>query len=92
MTVGRLTVGRKLGACFGAVAILTCLLSLSSLETVRRLGGMLDRAVNENAKTANLIGAIRLDLHEIKEASTKAQFAYALSGVLRVDPTKSSTI
>jgi methyl-accepting chemotaxis protein/methyl-accepting chemotaxis protein-1 (serine sensor receptor) len=51
---------------------------------------MLDRAVNENAKTANLIGAVRLDLHEMKETSTATQFAYALSGVLKVDSACSS--
>ena len=86
----RMTVGKKLAVSFGVVLALTCGLSYSSWETVSRLGGMLDRAVNENAKTANLIGAVRLNLHEMKEISTAIQFAYALSGVLKMDSAKSS--
>ena len=89
--VRRMTVSQKLALGFGVVLVLVFGLSYSSLETVSRLGGMLDRAVNENAKTANLIGAVRLDLHEMKETSTATQFAYSLSGVLKIDSAGSSS-
>ena len=88
----RVTVGQKLAVSFGLVLVLTFGLSYSSLATIARLGGALDRAMNENARTANLIGAVRLDLHEMKESSTATQFAYAVSGVLKVDSGKSGTL
>jgi len=86
-----LTVGRKLAVSFGIVLSLGCLLSYSSLETVRRLGGMLDVAVNEDARTSDLIGAIKLQLHEMKEESTTTQFAYAVSGVLTLSSRRTNT-
>ena len=46
---------------------------------------MLDIAVNEDARILELTGAIKLDLREMKEFATAAQFSYAVSGVLKVD-------
>ena len=80
-----LAIGQKLAISFGIVLLLACLLSYTSLETVRRLGGTLDVAVNEDAKTSDLVGAIKLELHQMKEESTSTQFAYAVSGVLTMN-------
>lgn len=87
----RLAVSQKLALSFGIVLLLACLLSYSSLQTVRRLGGMLDIAVNEDARTADLIGDIKLRLREMKELSTSTQFSYALSGVLTVSSCTTNT-
>jgi methyl-accepting chemotaxis protein len=87
-----MTVGKKLAISFGIVLVLSCLLGYSSLETVRRLGGMLDTEVNENAKTADLVGAIKLQLHEMKELATATQFSYAVSSVLKVDACQLKTV
>src|SRR5690242_12392550 len=46
-----LTIGQKLTISFGVVLALTGVLSYSSLGTIRRLGGTIDLAVNENART-----------------------------------------
>lgn len=87
-----MTVGKKLAMSFGVILALSCLLSYSSLETVRRLGGLLDISVNENAKTADLIGSIKIQLHEMKELATATQFSYALSSVLKVDSSQVKTV
>jgi methyl-accepting chemotaxis protein/methyl-accepting chemotaxis protein-1 (serine sensor receptor) len=87
-----MTVGRKLAVSFGIVLVLACLLGYSSLETVRRLGGMLDTAVNENAKSAGLTSSIKLQLHEMKELTTATQFSYAVSSVLKVDVCQLKTV
>ena len=80
-----LNVGHKLAISFGVVLALLLALTYSSFDTVRRLGGMLDTAVNTDAQTADLIGAIKLQLREMKEVSTATQFSYAVSSVLNVD-------
>ena len=80
-----LTVGQKLSTAFSVGFALVCILTYSSFDTVRRLGGMLDNAVNHEARISELTGAIRLDLHEMKEYATAAQFSYSVSGVLKVD-------
>jgi methyl-accepting chemotaxis protein len=80
-----LTIGQKLSASFGVVLALALLLSYSSLATVSRLGGSLAVAVNRDAKVADLIGEIKLDLREMKELSTKTQFSYAVGNVLKVN-------
>ena len=67
---------------FGIMLGLTCLLSYSALETVRRLGGILDTAVNEDSKAAHLVGTIKVRLQEMKEQTTQTQFAYTVSRVL----------
>jgi hypothetical protein len=79
------SIGQKLAVSLGVVLALTCLLTITSFDTARRLGSMLDRALNENAKMGELIGAIRFDLQQIKGFSTTTQFAYAISGLLKVD-------
>jgi len=79
------TIGQKLAGSFGILIVLAGLLSYSSLATVSRLGGKLDVAVNDDAKSSDLIGEIKLDLHIMKELSTKTQFSYAVSNVLRVE-------
>jgi methyl-accepting chemotaxis protein len=81
----RFTIGQKLSASFGVVFALTALLMFSSVETGRQLGGLLDREVNENAKSADLTAAIRLRLREMNDFSTSTQFAYAVSKVLQVN-------
>jgi hypothetical protein len=80
-----LTIGRKLAASFGVVIVLAGLLSYSSLATVKRLGGKLKIAVNEDASSADL-GEIKLDLRTMKERSTQTQFSYTISNVLKVNP------
>ncbi len=80
-----LTVGHKLACSFGIVLVLMAILAYCSFDTVRRLGGMLDLAVNRDARTVDLIGAIKLQLREMKELSTATQFSYAVSSVLKVD-------
>lgn len=80
-----MTVGKKLAICFGILLGMTCLLGYSSLETVRRLGGMLNTEVNENAKTVDLIDAIKLHLRDMKEMAKATQFSYAVSSVLKLD-------
>jgi methyl-accepting chemotaxis protein len=86
--LNNLTIGQKLTASFGVVLILAGLLSYSSLETVSRLGGRLATAVNEDAKVIYLIGEIKLDLHVMKELSTRVQFSYAVENVLQVIPSQ----
>jgi len=88
--VRRLSVCQKLATSFAVVLILTGLLTWSSLDTIRRLGGMLGTAVNEDARVADLIGAIKLKLHEMKELSTATQFSYSVSNVVRVKETKTT--
>lgn len=85
MTVRRLSVCQRLATSFGVVLILTGLLTWSSLDTIRRLGGMLVTAVNEDARVADLIGSVKLKLHETKELSTATQFSYSISHVVKVD-------
>ncbi len=81
----RLTVSQKLSINFGVILGLTGLLTYSSVDTVRRLGGMLDREVNENARMADLIGSIKLRIREMKEFSTATQFSYAADKILQVN-------
>jgi len=81
----RFSVGSKLAMSFGVVLLLIGVFSYSSFDTVRRLGGMLDVGINEDVKIVDLMGAIQLQLREMKELSTATQFSYALSGVLKVD-------
>jgi methyl-accepting chemotaxis protein len=87
-----MTVGRKLALSFGIVLALSCLLGYSSLETVRRLGGILDTAVNENAKTADLVGSVQLQLHEMKAVAVASQFSYAVSSVLKLDASQAKAV
>ncbi len=86
-----MTVGKKLAISFGILLGVTCLLGYTSLETVRRLGGMLDTEVNENAKTADLIGSVKIQLREMKELAKATQFSYAVSSVLKLDAHQSKT-
>jgi methyl-accepting chemotaxis protein/methyl-accepting chemotaxis protein-1 (serine sensor receptor) len=83
--VKTLTLGKKLGVCFGVVFLVVGLLGVTSLSMIGRLGGLLGRAVNEEARAADLIGAVQLDLHEMKELSTATQFSYAAGNVLKTD-------
>jgi len=53
---------------------------------VSRLGVKLKVAVNEDARSSDLIGEIKLDLRAMKEQSTKTQFSYTISNILRVNP------
>jgi len=87
-----MTVGKKLAISFGTLLGVSALLGYSSLETVRRLGGMLDTEVNENARTADLISAIKLQLHEMKVLATATPFSYAVSRVLKVDARQAKTV
>ncbi|HLK19818.1 MAG TPA: methyl-accepting chemotaxis protein [Bryobacteraceae bacterium] len=64
---------------------MTCLLGYSSLETIRRLGGMLNTEVIENARTVDLIESIKLQLRDMKEMAKATQFSYAVSSVLKLD-------
>lgn len=82
------TIGQKLATSFAVVFALTALLMLSSVETARKLGGLLDREVNENAKGADLTAAIRLRLRDMNDFSTSTQFAYAVSKVLQVNSSR----
>ncbi len=84
----RLTIGQKLSISFGVVLALTGLLTYSSLDTARRLGGLLDTEVNDHAKIADLITSIKLALREMKEFSTSTQFAYSVGKVLAVNSSK----
>ena len=86
----RLSVCQQLAMSFGVVLILTGLLTWSSLDTIRRLGGMLGTAVNEDARVADLIGSVKLKLHEMKELSTATQFSYSVSHVVKVKETKTT--
>ena len=79
----QMTIGQKLAASFGVVLVLTALLSYSSLATVGRLGGILNREVKEDARIADLTGAIKLKLHQMRELTTGTQFAYAVGNVLK---------
>ncbi len=88
----RFTIGQKLSASFGVVLALTALLMFSSVETARQLGGLLDREVNENAKSADLTAAIRLRLRDMKDFSTSTQFAYSVSKVLQVNSSRSNNV
>jgi len=81
----RLTVSQKLTVNFGVILFLTGLLTLSSVYSVRNLGGLLGREVNENAREADLIGSIRLRIREMKEFSIATQFSYAVGNVLQVN-------
>jgi methyl-accepting chemotaxis protein len=84
----RFTVSQKLSINFGVILALTGLLTYSSIDTVRRLGGLLDREVNENARVADLIGSIKLKIREMKEFSIVTQFSYAAGKVLKVNSSK----
>lgn len=87
-----LTVGKKLAISFGVVFALMLAVTYSSFDTVRRLGGMLNLAVNEDAKIVDLIGAIKLGLHQMNELSKATQFSYAVSSVLKVDSCQLKTV
>jgi len=80
-----MTIGRKLATSLGLVLILAAVLGYSSFLTVRRLGGRLAVAVNEDARIVDLIGEIKVDLRAMKERSTGTQFAYAVSSLFKVD-------
>lgn len=84
----RLTIGQKLSSSFGVVLILAGMLTVSSVDTAKRLGGLLDREVNENAKSADLTASIRLRLREMKEFSTATQFSYSVGQVLEVNSSR----
>ena len=88
----QLTIGQKLSASLGAVLALALLLSYSSLATVSRLGGNLAIAVNRDAKVADLIGEVKLDLQELKELSTRTQFSYAMGGLLHVEKSQAEAL
>lgn len=81
----KFTICQKLGASFGVVIGLAGLLSYSSLAMLSRLGGKLNLAVNEEAKSSDLVGEIKLDLRAMKELSTKTQFSFTVSKVLKVN-------
>ncbi|HEX5229865.1 MAG TPA: hypothetical protein VFW44_19270, partial [Bryobacteraceae bacterium] len=82
------TIGQKLSVSFGVVLVLAGLLTVSSVDTLRRLGGLLDTVVNENAKSADLADSIRVRLREMKEYSTSTQFSYSVDKVLQVNSSK----
>jgi methyl-accepting chemotaxis protein/methyl-accepting chemotaxis protein-1 (serine sensor receptor) len=81
-------VSQQLAINFAVILVLTGLLTYSSVDTVRRLGGLLDREVNENARVTDLIGSIKLRIREMKEFSTATQFAYSVGSVLEVNSSK----
>lgn len=81
----KVTVGKKLAISFGVVFAVMFAVTYSSFDTVRRLGGMLNVSVNEDAKIVDLIGAIKLHLREMDAVSKQTQFSYAASSVLKVD-------
>jgi methyl-accepting chemotaxis protein/methyl-accepting chemotaxis protein-1 (serine sensor receptor) len=82
-------VGQKLSVSFGVVLALTGLLTYSSVDTARRLAGLLDAEVNENAKIVDLIASTKLKLREMKEFSTAVQFSYSVGNVLEVNASRS---
>jgi methyl-accepting chemotaxis protein len=84
-----LTVGGKLFLSFGIVLALAGLLTYSSVYTAKRLGGLLDTEVNENAKIAELTSAIKLQLRDLKEFSTSTQFSFAVGKILEVNSSRS---
>jgi methyl-accepting chemotaxis protein len=84
-----LTIGQKLSISFGAVLVLTGLLTYSSVDTGRRLGTLLDTEVNENARVAELVTSIKLQLREMMDYSRSTQFAYAVDKVLEVNASQS---
>ncbi len=84
----RLTVCQTMSVNFGVILILIGLLTYSSVDTMRRLGGMLDREVNENARIADLTDSIKIRIREMKEFSDATQFAYAAGKVLQVNSSK----
>ncbi len=81
----RFTVSQTLSVNFGVILVLVGLLTYSSVDTMRRLGGMLDREVNENARIADLTGSIKMRIREMKEFSDATQFSYAVGKVLQVN-------
>ncbi len=81
----RLTVSQTLLVNFGVILVLVGLLTYSSVDTTRRLGGMLDREVNENARIADLTDSIKMRIRLMKEFSLATQFAYAAGKVLQVN-------
>jgi methyl-accepting chemotaxis protein len=81
----RLTACQTLLVNFGVILALTGLLTYSSVDTMRRLGGLLDREVNGNARVADLIGSIRLRIREMREFSFNTQFSYSVGKVLEVN-------
>jgi len=83
-----LTVGQKLFVSFGVVLVLTGLLVYSSLDTVGRLGGLLDTEVNENARIVDLTNSIKLQLREMKDFSISTQFSYTMGNVLEVNSSR----
>jgi len=85
----RLTVGQKLSVSFGVVLVLAGLLAFFSVETVRRLGGLLNTEVNENARIVDSIDAIKLRLRDLKDFSTSTQFAYSVGKILEVNHARS---
>lgn len=87
-----LTLGKKLAISFGVISALMFAVTYSSFDTVRRLGGMLNLSVNEDAKIVDLIGAVKLRLHEMDEISKSTQFSYAISAVLKVDSPQISNV
>lgn len=85
----QLTVGQKLSVSFGLVLCLTGLLTYSSLDIARRLGGLLETEVNENAKIVDLIASIKLQLRDMKDFSTSTQFSYSIGTILQVNSSES---
>jgi methyl-accepting chemotaxis protein len=83
------TIGQKLSVSFGVVLVLTGLLTYSSVDTVRRLGGLLDTEVNENARIVDLITSIKLRLREMKTFSTSTQFSFTMGKILEVNSSQS---
>ena len=83
-----LTIGQKLSFSFGVVLVLTGLLTVSSVDTARRLGGLLDTQVNENARVAELVTSIQLRLREMMDYSRASQFNYVVDKVLEVNSSK----
>jgi hypothetical protein len=81
------TIGKKLMTGFGVMLALTLGLSWYSLHAIGRLGGAL--AAN-TARTMDLVGTVRLALHETIEQAKFAQLTYVVSHIKRLEGTLNS--
>jgi methyl-accepting chemotaxis protein len=80
-----MSVCRRLTVSFAVLFILTLVLSAVAWRTTEVLSGHLDTALNENARAAAYIGAVRVDLLQMMTLSKQEQFTYAVSRVLAID-------
>src|SRR5579863_3170691 len=77
----RMTMGRKLMFSFVTLLVFLLVLGYSSVSAVIKLGGALDRAVNQTAKKIDTIGSMREGFDQVEAQVRATQVGFGVQTV-----------